>query len=647
MADRHRHPLRVLILEDDPLDAALMVAELRRAGFDPQWQRVETEAAYLAALHPDLDVILSDFNIPHFDALRALGLLRARNFTTPFIIVSGSIGEDQARDALAHSATDYLLKDRQARLGPAVARALEQRQLQHGKRQAESALGVAEARIRFALEASRVGTWEVDVDTGVTRWSAILEALHGLPAGTFGGTREAFIDCVHPDDRPLVHETMALAPSPRTTSRITYRTVWPDGSVHWISRIGQSMPEGDDGPRRAAGIAMDVTEYRTLEDQYRQSQKMDAVGQLAGGIAHDYNNLLTAIQGFTELLAEDLGPESPHQDDLDQIRRAAASAASLTRQLLTFSRREMVEPRALDLRQALTSMQAILKRLIGEDIEVAVVSDPDLWVVTADRGQMEQVLLNLVLNARDAMPDGGKLLIELMNVELDESYTALHVGASPGPYVMLAVSDTGIGMTAAVRDRLFEPFYTTKPPGKGTGLGLSTVYGIVQQSGGHIGVYSEPGRGATFKVYLPRTTAPLDVAPRPDVAGSVDGTEVVLVVDDEHALCALVQKSLERHGYRVITAATPHRALEMAQSAGTIDLLLTDIVLAHMNGTVLAARLRAHRPGLRVLYMSGYTENGIVHRGVLESRVPFLQKPFTPAKLLRTVRDVLDLPSVS
>jgi len=648
MTDTAAPRLRVLILEDEMLDAELMVAELKRAGFDPIWQRVDNETEYEAALAADFDVILSDFNMPAFDAVRALGLLRARGMATPFIIVSGSIGEETAVRVLKSGATDYLLKDRLTRLGPAVTSAIDQCRLQQAKRQADRALGAAEERMRFALEASRVGIWEVDLETGVVGWSAILEALHGLPPGTFGGSSPAFLACVDPEDRERVVAATATAATQRIDSRVMYRTTWPDGSVHWISSIGRSFYDRDGTPLRAAGIAMDVTEHRALEDQYRQSQKMEAFGQLAGGIAHDFNNLLTAIQGFAGLLSDELGPDSPHQADLGEIQRAAARAASLTGQLLAFSRRQVVQPCRLDLRESLASIQTMLRRLIGEDIEITVATGRDIWPITADPGQIEQVLLNLTLNARDAMPHGGKLLIELANVELDGASAALPVGAAPGPYVRLAVNDTGVGMTAMTCERIFEPFFTTKEVGKGTGLGLSTVYGIVKQNGGHIKVTSEPGRGSTFTVHLPRTDSATAVAVDTGPPAPLAGAETVLVVEDDDALRELVRRSLDRRGYRALVAATPDQALIASNHHGqAIHLLLSDVKLPQMNGPALAEQILKICPGLRVLFMSGHAADGIVPRGELESRVAFIQKPFTLDKLLRKVREVLDAAAVS
>jgi PAS domain S-box-containing protein len=646
MPDASLRPLRALILEDDPLDAELVIEGLKRGGFQPTWRRVQTEAEFLEALNPGLDVILSDFNMPSFDATRALDLLKTSGLDVPFIVVSGSIGEELAVETLQNGAADYLLKDRLARLGQAVERALDAHRLRRVSQDAVDALRAAEARMRFALEASQVGIWEVDLATGAARWSDTLEAQHGLAAGTFAGTFEAFIERIHPEDRQAIRDAIAATPLQRVDSSMQYRTVWADGTTHWISLTGRPVYDEEGKAIRAAGIGMDVTGRRALEEQYRQSQKMEAIGQLAGGVAHDFNNVLTAIHGFADLLSDEIDRDSPHQADLAEIRRAAARAASLTRQLLAFSRRQIVQPRTLDLRESLASMHAMLTRLIGEHIAIEVLSQDEVWPVTVDPGQMEQVLLNLVLNARDAMPLGGRIRIELSNVELDELYLRQHLDSAPGSYVMLAVGDTGTGMSAATLEHIFEPFYTTKEFGKGTGLGLSTVYGIVRQHGGSIGVSSELGQGTTFKIYLPRAEAQAGIIQEPPTPVSVTGSETVMVVDDEVVLCELVRRALEKHGYKVLVASTPQAALEISASAdtGVIDLLLSDVVLPEMNGPSMAARIRQERPDLRVLYMSGYTESSIVRRAMLEPGAATIQKPFTPQSLLTTIREVLGSP---
>jgi len=394
---------------------------------------------------------------------------------------------------------------------------------------------------------------------------------------------------------------------------------------------------------RVWGTQRDVTEQRHLEEQFRQAQKMEAVGQLAGGIAHDFNNLLTAILGNTQLLLRELPPGDSKRGDVEEIRKASERAASLTRQLLAYSRRQMLQPEVLDLNVVVADMDKMLRRLIGEHIALVAVPAPDLGRVRADPNQIEQVIVNLAVNARDAMPDGGKLTIETANVDLDETFAQAHLGSVPGSYAMLAVTDTGAGMDASVRAHLFEPFFTTKEVGKGTGLGLATVYGIVKQSGGYISVYSEPGRGTSFKIYLPRIATPAETAPGPQKPVAARGTETVLVVEDEPAVLTLSRRALEAQGYVVLAASDAAAALRVVERhGGTIHLLLTDVVMPGLSGRELADRLTAQRPGIRVLYMSGYPGDAVVQHGTLPSGSAFLQKPFSPDGLARKVRDVLD-----
>jgi len=390
-------------------------------------------------------------------------------------------------------------------------------------------------------------------------------------------------------------------------------------------------------------IAEDITERRALEEQLRQSQKMEAVGRLAGGIAHDFNNLLTVIKGYSELMLEELDGPDPLHNELDEIRKAADRAASLTRQLLAFSRQQVLAPKVLDLNIIVNNMDKLLHRLLGEDIDLFTVLEPGLGRVKADPGQLEQVIMNLAVNARDAMPRGGKLTIETTNVDLDDAYARDHVSVTPGRYVMIAVSDTGLGMTEKVKSRIFEPFFTTKEVGKGTGLGLSTVYGIIKQSGGYVWVYSEVGIGSTFKVYLPRVDAPADFTPSHSLQPARRGTETVLLVEDEDGVRALVRQVLHKHGYNVLEARNGGEALLMCERhQGKIDLLLTDVVLEQMSGRELAERLLKVRSEMKVLYVSGYADDAIVHHGVLTAGMAFLQKPFTTEALARKVRNVLD-----
>ena len=420
-----------------------------------------------------------------------------------------------------------------------------------------------------------------------------------------------------------------------------------DGSVFPVECAVGSW--SDEGQRVAMGVVRDIsdrrqaaTALRQAEEQMRHAQRLDAVGRLAGGIAHDFNNLLTSVLGYAELLL-DRTPQGEGRLELEEIRRAGQRAAALTRQLLAFSRKQVLQPMAVDLNIMITEMHDFLRRLIGETIRLEVKPARTLGTVRVDRTQIEQVLMNLAINGRDAMASGGTLTIETENAELDEAYSRSHVDVAPGRYVMLSVSDTGTGMDAATLTRLFEPFFTTKGQGKGTGLGLATSHGIVRQSGGHIWVYSEPGKGSTFKIYLPRVNeAPDRSAAAPEEA-STHGTEALLVVEDDDAVRGVVRDALRRFGYTVHEAADGARAEALAvEHAAHIRLLLTDVVMPGVHGRELAARLCRIIPGLPVLFMSGYTENAIVHHGVLDPGTEFIEKPLVPIVLARRIRGILD-----
>jgi PAS domain S-box-containing protein len=397
-------------------------------------------------------------------------------------------------------------------------------------------------------------------------------------------------------------------------------------------------------PVSVHGIARDVTERKQLEEQLRQAQKMEAVGRLAGGIAHDFNNLLTAITGYSDLTLRRLAADDSLRRNVEEIKKAGERAASLTRQLLAFSRKQVLQPKVLDLNAVVSDMEKMLRRLIGEDIELRTVLASELGSVKADPGQIEQVIMNLAVNARDAMPNGGNLIIETENVYLNEGYATSHVAVNPGAYVMLAVSDTGEGMSEETQSRIFEPFFTTKEVGKGTGLGLSTVYGIVKQSGGNIWVYSEVSKGTSFKIYLPRVDDAAQVYKRNhDVEAFLYGTETILLAEDDKLVRRLVRAVLEGYGYRVLEAEDGSAALSVSeQREEMVHLLLTDVVMPRMSGRELADRLAQSRPETKVLYMSGYTDESIVHHGVLDIETPFIQKPFEAEALARKIRDLLD-----
>jgi two-component system cell cycle sensor histidine kinase/response regulator CckA len=504
------------------------------------------------------------------------------------------------------------------------------------KRQEEQLLD-NERRYRLLFQSNPEAMWVYDVET--LRFLAVNEAA----VARYGYSEEEFLAMTIRDIRPasqlLRLEEMLREPGERFRN---VRHSRKDGTP--IEVEVESRPIEFAGRAARLVLARDVTAQRQLEEQLRQSQKMEAIGQLAGGIAHDFNNLLTAILGNTQLLLHGLPAGHPQHEDVEEIQSAGLRAAELTRQLLAFSRRQVLAPKVLDLNAVVASMDKMLCRLIGEDIELVTRLAPDLGSVSADPGQLEQVLLNLAVNARDAMPRGGRLTIETANVALTEAYAERHHRLPPGAYVRLAVSDSGVGMDEATQAHLFEPFFTTKEVGKGTGLGLATVYGIVKQSGGYIWVYSEAGHGTAIKVYLPRVSgAPEPLRAAPAAPELRRGSETVLLVEDAAPVRVLARRSLESFGYAVLDAPDGPAALEIAaRHAGGIDLLVTDVVMPGMSGRELAERLAPRRPQMKVLYTSGYTDDAMVRQGVLESGVAFLQKPFVPDTLARKVREVLD-----
>lgn len=462
-----------------------------------------------------------------------------------------------------------------------------------------------------------------------------------MAPGTFGGSFDAFIAAIHPDDREQVLEAIDRATREHRDVRFEYRTVLPDGSIRWIGNFGRFFYDENGAPTRGAGVAAEVTERRLLEDQFRHAQKMDAVGQLAGGIAHDFNNLLTAIIGFAGIIADSLPETDERRGDVTEITRAAERAAALTRQLLAFSRKQIIAPRVVHLGDIVSGLAPMLQRLLGETVELRTVV-ADRCFVKADIVQLEQVLVSLAVNARDAMREGGLLTLETADVALDEEFVRQHPTASPGPYVMLAVEDNGHGMNDEMQRRIFEPFFTTNPMNRGTGLGLASVYGIVQQSGGHIWVESEVGKGTRFTIYLPRTEAAAESDPDTARHEPRVGTETILLVEDEEAVRDFVYKVLTRQGYRVHAMPDSKHAIAFAQAhTGVIELVLTDVILPDINGRAMATRVESCHPEARVLFMSGYTDDAIVRHGVLDPGTWLLHKPFTVRELLQKIQEVL------
>lgn len=514
------------------------------------------------------------------------------------------------------------------------------------RKRTEQALRETEQHYRLFFDSNPLAMWVYDLD------SLDFLAVNRAAITQYGYSREEFLSMTIKDIRPaedvstllgnLCHEGLNPAG--------TWKHRRKDNSVIDVEIISHALVFA--GRNAKLVLAKDITERRRTEEalrhteeQLRQSQKLEGVGQLAGGIAHDFNNLLTVINGFCELAMRGLRPEDPLLANLEEIKKAGDRASSLTRQLLAFSRRQVLQPKTLNLDTVVTDMEKMLRRIIGENIDLRAELEPSLGNVNADPGQIEQIILNLVVNARDSMPNGGKLTIETDNVYLDREYVKNHVGTQAGPHVMLAVSDTGYGIDEETMGRIFEPFFTTKEIGKGTGLGLSTVYGIVKQSGGNIWVYSEVGRGTTFKVYLPRVDQGAEEYKSAHAARPPQGSETILLVEDEEMLRKFARQTLATYGYEILEAPNGEEAISLSkQHVGPIHLLLTDVIMPGMNGRELATRLAEARRSLRVMFMSGYTDDAMVHQGMLDYSVVFIQKPFSPESLARKVREVLDEP---
>ena len=512
----------------------------------------------------------------------------------------------------------------------------------------EEELRESEARYRCLVENARDAIFTIASDGSVGSLNPAFETITGWSRADW--LSKPFGPIIHPEDLPLAMEVFRRVFLQGETPPLFELRLLSKSGNYVVGEFTITPQRQNDKVVSALGIARDITErkrteqaLRLTEEQLLQAQKMEAVGKLAGGVAHDFNNLLTIITGYSQLLLRNLGPSDPLRAEIEEIKKAGERAGSLTQQLLAFSRRQVLLPKVLDLNAVVGSMGGMLQRLLREDIHLVAALDHTLGPVRADPGQLEQVIMNLVVNARDAMPQGGKLTIETTNVEIKDMYHHGQV-VVPGRYAMLAVSDNGCGMDAMTKSHLFEPFFTTKGLGMGTGLGLSTVYGIIRQSGGYVFAYSELGQGSTFKVYVPRVEDAIEAlalgVPLPELP---QGTETILLVEDEPGVRALVRDTLRLQGYTVLEARHGIEALMIGtQETGVIHLLLTDVVMPQMGGREVADRLLAARSDLRVLYMSGYTENAVVHRGVLNPGTAFLQKPFTPDLLVYKVREVLD-----
>ena len=646
----NRKKISVLLVEDDQNHAAL----ISRA-FEPLAARINLIVAHnldkaracIVKLPPDL--VIADLILPDG---KGIELLQADKYTSsfPFVVMTSQGDEQAAVDAIKAGALDYVVKSKEtfADIPHLAERVLREWSHINARKKADAALKESEAKYHLlvdnaneAIIVAQDGMFKFcnPKTTAITGYS--LKELYSIP----------FAEIIHPDDREMVverhHKRLKGEDVPHVYK---FRMISKEGKVVWVE-INAVLITWESEPATLNFIS-DITErksteeaLRESEEQLRQAQKLESVGRLAGGIAHDFNNLLTTIIGYSELISMEQDLTDTTREGIREIKSSAERAATLTQQLLAFSRKQVLQPQVIDLNRLITRLGKMLRRLVSEDIDITTKLDSNLGKIKADPGQVEQVIMNLVVNARDAMPEGGTITIETQGLYLDEGYHQHHPEVTPGDYILLAVSDTGHGMDEKTRKHIFEPFFTTKEVGKGTGLGLSTVYGIVKQSGGYIWVYSEPEQGTTFKIYLPRLTGTKKQQESlPGKGDPMGGAETILLVEDEEALRKMAGKILEGYGYSVIEAKNGIEALEIATKGDRlkIDLLVTDVIMPKMGGKELAGKLVEEYPKLKVLYISGYTDNTIAHHGMLDEGVSLLQKPFSSQSLANTVREVLD-----
>ena len=641
MTDKNKalqYPIDLIMVEDSVVDAELIIDALGEVGLKVAVRLVEDELAFCAALDERLPAaILSDWSLPNFSGHRALEIALERCPDVPLIFVSGTISESFAFEAMRQGASDYVFKHQLDHLGPALTRALNEAGALRALRESES-------RLRTLLQTIPDLVWLKDADGVYMLCNRMVESLCGAKEKDIvGKTDYDFVDKELADSCHDSDQKAIAAVKP--TSASDWVTFAEDGRRALMDTIKTPMFDANGKLIGVLGIARDVTEHHNLEEQLRQAQKMEAVGTLAGGVAHDFNNILSAILGYSHLILDEMKDNDTVKNYVEEIMVASKRASVLTYNLLSFSRKQAVILAVIDLSEVIKSNEAFLCRLIREDIELKITCTREPLTVLADRGQIEQVIMNLVTNARDAMPNGGKLSIETQPVTMDQEFIETHGYGKAGAYVMISVSDSGVGMNKETQLRIFEPFYTTKEQGQGTGLGLSMAYGIVKKHDGFINVYSEPGKGTIFRIYLPREQA-ISLAGKIETRGGGPlrgGTETILVGEDDDSLRRLSKKVLGHYGYQVIEAVDGQDAVDKFIEYGeNIDLVLLDAIMPKKNGREACQEMRTVRPSLKVVFVSGYTKDIFTVGNALDGNSVFIQKPFSPDMLVTKVREMLD-----
>ncbi|MGV3772523.1 MAG: response regulator [Verrucomicrobiales bacterium] len=633
-------PLKILMVEDSRDDADLLQLALRSAGYAPQTTRVDNPASMQQALtENDWDLVISDYVLPGFSGLEALKILQASDLEIPFIVVSGKIGEEVAVEALQAGANDYLLKDRLKRLGPAIERALKDVSLRRKRKQAEAALRESEERYRRLVESCPDAMFILSEGKFSYVNPAAVKLLEAKsPLELLGRQLTEFLDSNY---RDLVEEHLRQAEEGMDGPLLEQKLISTKGRAILVEAIARSISYH--GEKAMQILCRDISSRKTMEQQLLSSQKMEAIGRLAGGVANDFNNLLTVINGYAGLLRSGLSPDHPLQNDVQQIVSSAERAISLTNQLLALSRKEAVSPQPLDLNTVIEQNLPLIKRMMGEQISCITRLDPMLNMVRADRGQIETALLNLAAYARESMPQGGQLLVETSNYTACGTDSLRFSDLKAGEYVVLVISDNGIGISDELREQVFEPFMSQTQVGQNTGLRLATVYAIVKQHNGHIWCTSEIGKGSTFRIYLPKVSRPrASAAPvkRAPLIEAVGGT--VLIVEDEEVLRDFARLILRKHGFMAIAARNGEEALRILQTNDKqIDLIFTDVVMPIMGGAEFSRRIKELESKVPILFTSGYPRHVLLDYGLTNTNFEFIQKPYTTPALIEKVKEMV------